>query len=143
MKQKRTTLADVAQAAGVSLSTASRALSNHPRIGQQTKKKIRQLAREMDYSPSLLARGLAQNRTFLLGLVVADSRPFYAELTTAIQNAAEDHDYWVLQTRTKDDAHKTNKMRETVAKCRCTAFMLWLLSRVRFTQSFGLPFTLI
>ena len=43
---------DIAQAAGVSPSTVSRALHDHPRISQETKTRIHELARELGYTPS-------------------------------------------------------------------------------------------
>ncbi len=107
MPDKRTTIEDIAREAGLSPSSVSRALNNHPRISKATKKRVFKLAEEMGYIPSFLGRGLAQSRTFLIGLVVPDSRPFFTELTAAVQDAAEEAGYWVLQMRNHDDEHKS------------------------------------
>jgi len=62
---------DIAKTAGVSPSTVSRALSDHPRISQETKTRICRLAKEMRYTPSLLARSLVTRDTATIGVVVA------------------------------------------------------------------------
>ena len=49
---------DIAKEAGVSPSTVSRALNDHPHIRDETKAAIRKLAKAMGYVPSVLARGL-------------------------------------------------------------------------------------
>lgn len=107
MKKKRVTIKDLAKAAGLSSSTISRALNNHPRISDKTKQNVAKLARKMEYAPNLLARGLVTQKNFLLGLLVYDFRnPFYAELTRAIQDTAEENGYWVIQASTDDDPNK-------------------------------------
>ena len=51
---------DIAEKAGVSPSTVSRALQNHPRISTETTRYIQELAQEMGYVPSAVARSLPQ-----------------------------------------------------------------------------------
>lgn len=64
---RRTTLSDIARAAGVHVTTVSLALRNHPRIPETTKARIRQLAEKLGYVPDPMMRALisyrAQNRT--------------------------------------------------------------------------------
>jgi LacI family transcriptional regulator len=64
------TLEDVAAAAGVSVSTASRALSGSSRISRQTILKVQGAAEQLRYRPNSLARGLKTNNSRLIGLVV-------------------------------------------------------------------------
>ena len=61
---------DVAAAAGVSVTTVSDALNNKGRISEETRGKVRQVAHDLGYRPSSLARGLRTNRSHLLGVVV-------------------------------------------------------------------------
>jgi len=111
MQNHRSTIKDLARVAKVSASTVSRALNNHPRISQKRKQDIAKLAKKMGYLPSFLARGLVTKKTFLIGLLVYDFRNFfYAELTRAIQEAAEELGYWVLQGSTDDDPEKTTHL---------------------------------
>ncbi|MBK8021949.1 MAG: glycoside hydrolase family 127 protein [Chloroflexi bacterium] len=73
------TLQDVAKAAGVSVSTASRVLSNskHP-LNEETRERILQIARELGYKPNLLARGLRKDQSYLVGVVVDNIDSIFA-----------------------------------------------------------------
>ncbi len=62
------TIKDIAKAAGVSHTTVSRALNNSSLIKNETKQKIRQLAKEMNYSPNYSAKGLVNQKKYLIGL---------------------------------------------------------------------------
>jgi DNA-binding LacI/PurR family transcriptional regulator len=66
------TLEDVARAAGVAVSTVSRALSRPERVSARTREHVQAVARRLDYRPNLLARGLPSGRTRMLALLVAD-----------------------------------------------------------------------
>lgn len=88
---------DIARAAGVSPSTVSRALNDHPRISDETKERIRRLSEEMGYTPSLLARGLVTQDTATIGVVITSaSDPFLAHLVTSIEEVAQEQGYTVL-----------------------------------------------
>ena len=90
---------DIAKAAGVSPSTVSRALSDHPRISLETKERIRGLAEEMGYTPSLLARSLVTQDTATIGVVITSvSDPFLAHLVTSIEEVAQEQGYSVLMS---------------------------------------------
>ncbi|WP_432839887.1 LacI family DNA-binding transcriptional regulator [Dactylosporangium sp. CA-092794] len=62
----------VAEASGVSVSTASRALSGSGRVSEATRAKVRRVADELGYRPNALARGLRTSRSRLIGLVVTN-----------------------------------------------------------------------
>jgi len=71
---------DIAKAAGVSHSTVSRALADSPLVAEETKRRVRRLAKEMGYSPSAIARGLVTKHTHTVGLVVTTiADPFVSE----------------------------------------------------------------
>ncbi|MCI6649047.1 MAG: LacI family DNA-binding transcriptional regulator, partial [Lachnospiraceae bacterium] len=63
------TIDDIARALGVSKTTVSRALSGKGRISDSTKKRVMEYAREHDYKPNVMARGLAQSRTYNIAVV--------------------------------------------------------------------------
>jgi len=103
---KRVTIKDIARASNFSVSTVSRALTNHQNINQKSKEKILRIAEEMGYKPNRLSRALVQKRTLILGLLIADYRPFFSELASSIQDAAYDEGYFVMVVRTDDDEKK-------------------------------------
>ena len=88
---------DIADAAGVSHSTVSRALSDSPLVKAETKTRIQHLAREMGYSPDARARSLVMGQTRTVGVVVTTiTDPFAAEVVQGIESTAHDQGYNVL-----------------------------------------------
>jgi LacI family transcriptional regulator len=85
MKDKVVTLKEIARIANVSAMTVSRALNDSSYVQQETKEKIRRLAKELNYRPNRMARSLVLNRSHLLGLIVSNIRnQFFAELARGI-----------------------------------------------------------
>lgn len=75
------TLKDVAERAGVSRSAVSRAYTEGASVSEKTRKKVEKASRELGYSPSLIARSLATNRTKLIGLVANNfQNPIFLEV---------------------------------------------------------------
>lgn len=88
---------DIAREAGVSPSTVSRALNDHPGISTATKVHIQDLAKEMGYVPSVAARSLVVQRTATIGVAITDLLdPYYARLMSGIEDAAAAHNYQVI-----------------------------------------------
>lgn len=76
-----TTSRDVAREAGVSQSTVSRVLSNHPSVKPETRKRVLEILRETGYVPNGLARALITRRTDTIGVVIEDiTNPFYPQV---------------------------------------------------------------
>ncbi len=93
---------DVARVAGVSYSTVSRALNDSPRVSGETKERIQQIAAEMGYLPSAVARSLVTQRTNMIGVVVTTITDlFFAELVHAIEETALAHHYGVILTNSR------------------------------------------
>src|SRR5437764_14912384 len=80
---------DIAKKARVAPSTVSRALEDHPRIGAETKKRIQALAQEMGYIASTVAKSLAANKTWTIGMVLAAiSDPFMGRVVEGVEQVA-------------------------------------------------------
>ena len=98
----KTTIKDVAKAAGVSPSTVSRALHDHPRISEEVRVHIRQLSEEMGFHPNQMARSLVSRRTRVIGVVfpgeMAQSlgHPFYPQVLQGMGQAAAQRRYYLL-----------------------------------------------
>ena len=77
---------DIAEDLGVSLMTVSKALRNHDDVAEVTRQRVCQRAKELGYTPNLIARSLAGHRSFLIGLVVPDlMHSFFAEVAKGIE----------------------------------------------------------
>ncbi|HEU5141389.1 MAG TPA: LacI family DNA-binding transcriptional regulator [Bacillales bacterium] len=66
------TIKDIAKVAGVSVTTVSRALNGYSDVNEKTRKKIKAVAKELEYSPNVLARSLVVNKTKTIGLIVSE-----------------------------------------------------------------------
>lgn len=81
---------DVARIAGVSVTTASRALSGNGRVSSDTIIRVRAAVDETGFVPSEVARGLLTGRTQTLGIVVPDiTNPFFSGLMASVERAAK------------------------------------------------------
>ena len=84
-----TRLKDIAEKLNISLSTVSKALSNHPKISTKTKEKVLNITRELNYQPNLIARSLKLKKTKTIGIIIGDiTNPFYAEILKGSENIA-------------------------------------------------------
>ena len=63
--EKKLTIADVAEYLGVSKTTVSRAISGKGRVSEETRKRVLQDIDQMDYKPNVIAKGLAQSKTYI------------------------------------------------------------------------------
>jgi LacI family transcriptional regulator len=104
----KTTLADIAKLAGVSVSTASRALSGSSAVASDTVRLVKEAAASLDYGGSTRQ---APEKTSTLGILVANiASPFFATLIQAIENVASQHGYHIIlgnsdnQRKRQDDA---------------------------------------
>lgn len=87
-RARRPTIIDVAQHAGVSRQTVSRAMNDMSGISAATRDRVLEAARELNYRPSRFGRGLVEQGPITLGLVVMDlSNAYYAELGAAVVRA--------------------------------------------------------
>ena len=107
-KQNKLTIADVADALGLSKTTVSRAISGKGRIGAATKQRVLDFIEETDYRPSAVARGLAQSKTYNIAWVMpGDSAvaelPFFQQCMMGISQTAFDDEYDILIVMVFDD----------------------------------------
>lgn len=90
---------DISAACGVSVATVSKALNDHSDIGEATKQHIRQVAKEMGYFPNVSARALKTNRTYNLGVLLADesqsglTHDYFANVLDSFRLYAESQGY--------------------------------------------------
>ncbi|WIM38041.1 LacI family DNA-binding transcriptional regulator [Paenibacillus sp. PK4536] len=98
------TIKDVAKRAGVSPSTVSRVLSNHPRISHATSEKVREIMEEMGYHPNMMAKSLVSKTTKSLGVILPKPaeelflNTFFMELIRGIVTQANRSGYDVVLT---------------------------------------------
>lgn len=100
--KKRVTIQDVAAAAGVAYQTVSRVINDKPDVAENTRRRVWQVIEELGYQPSVIARGLASNKTFTLGLITADfSDYFFAQAIIGAELEARKHGYFFMLCSTE------------------------------------------
>ena len=101
MKKKRATILDIARELGISDATVSRALSQDKKVSalvtEETQKRVRQKAAELDYRPNLLAQGFTTGKTGTLGLVTHRvARATFGTQIEQILKAANQQQYQIV-----------------------------------------------
>jgi LacI family transcriptional regulator len=90
-------LEDVARRADVSPTTVSRALHEGNLVAKTTRERVLAAAAELGYVPNLLARGLVQNRTSTVGVVIVElANPFFAPMVSAVEAVAAKRGFLVV-----------------------------------------------
>ncbi len=93
------TLEDIAKQAGVSRSTVSRVINNHPNVSDDVRERVHKVIRETGYQPNAAARSLVTQRSWMIGLVLPHSvsffftDPYYPHLTKGIAQACNQFNY--------------------------------------------------
>ncbi len=104
MKPHPTSISDIARALGVSPSTVSRALKDHPDISEATRGRIKAFAKEMNYRPNALALGLRSQRSYTLGVIVPEIvHHFFSTLISGIEDLAYSKGYRVMICQSTED----------------------------------------
>ena len=104
---RRVTIKDIAQEAGVSPQTVSRAINDKGEISPQTRDRILRIAERLGYRPNSIARSLATRRTQNIGLVVPDvANPFFASTARGIEDAAQQSSYNIFLCNTDENVDR-------------------------------------
>ena len=134
------TLADVARRAGVSASTASRALNGRGELSDRTRAAVADAARALQFQPSQLARSLRTSTTNTVGFVVPDvSSPFYAAALKGAQTTLHDAGYRTLLMDCDQSAEREIEALQTLLAHRVDGLLISTvgLGRARFEEVTG------
>lgn len=116
---------DVAKLANVSISTVSLALNGSERVSVETRRRIKEAASSIGYSPNPLAQGLKAGRSRLIGMVIADlENPFYARMLKLVENLLIEHQYLVVVAGTGGSAERERTILETLSAQRVSGIIL-------------------
>jgi LacI family transcriptional regulator len=99
-----TTLKKISEVLGLSISTVSRALKNHPDISDKTKLRVTELANTLDYEPNAFAIQLRTSKSNLFGLIVPSiSNFFYHSFISSVEEESRKHGYSLMILQSGDD----------------------------------------
>ena len=119
------TIKDIAERAGVSYATVSRALNGRPDVNEETRQRIFDLAREMGYQPNAIARSLVKKKSQIIAVMVPDvSNPFFADITMSVNEAADEAGYTTMICNTGWDPVKEQEKLRIMVEQRVDGIIL-------------------
>ncbi|MDQ6423515.1 LacI family DNA-binding transcriptional regulator [Paenibacillus sp. LHD-117] len=116
------TIMDIARAANVAKSTVSKVLNDSPKISAETKTRVRQIMKDMNYTPSSMATRLAKQKTYNIGLLIDMSQeqaylnPFFYNIMVGIESAIgpRNYDLTVVNIQTGDAQEERHYLKRLV-----------------------------
>jgi LacI family transcriptional regulator len=103
MPKKKVTIIDIAKKLNLSKSTVSRALQDHPRISEKTRKVVKAMARKLDFEPNTLAISLFTKKSNIIGVIVPEIvNHFFAAVIDGIEDIAYKAGYKVLISKSNE-----------------------------------------
>lgn len=113
-RKKKVSLNDVAKKVGASTTLVSIVLNGKAkqyRISEAMEKRVTAIAKEMNYSPNLVAQNLRGGKSQLIGVIVTDiSNPFYSTISRIIEDRANELNYTVLFSSSDEDLENTKRL---------------------------------
>lgn len=146
-EKKNITIADVAEALGVSKTTVSRAISGKGRIGKETRDRVLTYIEEHDYKPNAIAKGLAQSKTYNLCVVMPGNYEvvdwnFFQACLFGIQEMAETAGYDILLSMCR--MTDISSLERIIANRKVDGVVLMRTfledAQIEFLQQKGIPF---
>jgi len=133
--KRHISLKDLAEELGVSISTVSRALKNHPDISADVTERVQKLAEKLNYTPNPLAMGLLKQATRMIGIIVPDLvTHFYSSIISGIEQLAEEKGYYILIASSNESLVKEIKAVDNLLQTRVEGLIVCLSQE---TKSFG------
>ncbi|MEM1134480.1 MAG: LacI family DNA-binding transcriptional regulator [Bacteroidota bacterium] len=133
------TLKDIAERLNISISTVSRALRNHPDVNAKTKRRVLQLAEELDYEPNELALSLLKGHSNIIAVIIPKvAYHLYATAIAAIENVIRLHGYTLVTAQTHESSEREIAAIKELIKNRVAGFIISLASETNEFSHFEL-----
>jgi LacI family transcriptional regulator len=124
MMKKKNTIHDIARKLNITASTVSRALNDHPRISEATKKAVQKTAQKLNYQPNHIAAALRSGKSNIIGIIVPTiDRSFFASIVRGIEEIANASRYNVMICQTYDNYEKEIATVEALLNARVDGIM--------------------
>lgn len=116
---------DVAEKAGVSVTTVSRVLNNRGYISQATLDKVHEAMKELNYHPNEMARSLFRKKSNMIGLIIPTvAHPFFGELAHYLEYYADQRGYKMILCNSNRDVAKERKYIDMLKKNQVDAIVM-------------------
>ncbi len=138
LKQRRVTARDVARALGLSTMTVSRALNRRPNVSEDTRALVFRTARQLGYSPNAIAKSLALNKTYTIGVVVPEiSHSFFPEAIRGIEEVVCSAGYHIILTHSAERANRERDALEMLGSKRVDGILISTAQDVADTRVYN------
>lgn len=135
MQHNSVTIKDLAKELGISPSTVSRALKDHPDISESTKKAVKALALKLDYQPNEIALSLRHSKSFRIGVVLPEFvHHFFSSVISGIEEVANAHGYNIIICQSHENYEKEKANVNAMLSSRVDGL---LISVSKNTEEFG------
>jgi LacI family transcriptional regulator len=137
LNKKRISITDIAEQLSLSISTVSRALSDHPGISDATKKRVIKLAKAQNYQPNYMAAALRKGRSNLLGIIVPHiDGHFFTMVVKGVEAVASKAGFNVLICQSNEDvAHESTNI-DTLLNAQVDGILVSLARTTRDSSHF-------
>jgi LacI family transcriptional regulator len=146
------TINDIAERAGVSLTTVSRVLNDSKHVKQETKEKVLSVIKELKYTPSAIARSLSKSKTNTIGVIVPEiNNQYYGEAIQGISQIADKYDLNIILCNTEESIEKEVKALKLLKEQRIRGIIITPTSveddlnseYLRVMEEIGIPVVLL
>ena len=121
---KSITIKDIAKELGISVSTVSRALQNHPDISESTKALVRDCAKRLNYKPNIMASNLRTCKNTTIGIVLPEvNHHFFASVLDGIEQTANEAGYNIIICQTGENVEKEIQSIQTLMGSRVAGIL--------------------
>lgn len=132
MRSAQVTIKDIASRLGISPSTVSRALSDHPDISAETKKAVHDLADQLNYEPNAMAQGLRSSKSNIIGLIIPEIvHYFFSQVISGIEDVAYDAGYQVMICQSNESYIREVKNVQALLSSRIEGLLVSLSKETR------------
>jgi len=105
------TIYDVAREARVSMATVSRVVNGNQNVKPETRNKVNEVIKRLNYRPNAVARGLASKRTTTVGVIIPDiSNVYYSQLARGLEDIATMYKYHSIISNSDNDPEKEKEI---------------------------------
>lgn len=149
----RVTIKDVAREAKVATSTVSRVLSNNPRISEETKERVHEAIKKLNYRPNAIARSLANNKTRILGVVLPNeavdllANPFFINAMKGMSMYAQSKNYYITYAFSKYEDGELENIKEITNSNLVDGIVLLRVrdndEKIKYLKNINFPFVVI
>ncbi|SMO94156.1 LacI family DNA-binding transcriptional regulator [Gracilimonas mengyeensis] len=134
---KNITLQDIADELGLTKVSISKALRDHPDISEETRKKVKKMAKKLGYRPNLVARSLTSSKSKTIGLIIPKiAHYFFASVVESIYKTAFEHGYEVIIGVSLEDDELEKTHLETMMQMRVDGLLVSITEKTKDIERF-------